>query len=162
MKLNLKGQKWLKFTHIFFSCLWVGGGLSLMLMLVFLEAENGAHLYGTHLSMQFLDKFVVATGGIGALVTGLLYSLFTNWGWFKHRWITVKWGITLYGATLGTFWLGPWLNEMAEIVHLEGMTALSNTVYLHNKSLWLSFGTFQLTTMVFALYLSTHRPWKKG
>lgn len=160
-KLSAKSQKWLKSIHIFFACLWIGGGLSLTLMLIFLDAENSMQFYGMHVSMKFVDDLIVATGGIGSLLTGLVYSMFTNWGWFKHKWIIAKWCINLYGATLGIFWLGPWLNNMVAIVHSQGMAALGNPVYIHNKSLSLYFGSFQLLTMLFALYLSTHKPWKK-
>jgi len=42
----------------------------------------------------------------------VVYSIFTNWGWFKHKWITVKWCINAFGMVLGTFWLGQWVNTL--------------------------------------------------
>jgi hypothetical protein len=27
------------------------------------------------------------------LITSLIYSIWTHWGFFKHKWVTVKWGI---------------------------------------------------------------------
>ena len=161
-KLSSKGQRWLKTIHIFFACLWIGGVLSLILMMIFLNAENGLELYGIHVSMEFIDYIIIAPGGMGSLLTGLLYSIFTNWGWFKHRWVIVKWCINLYGAILGTFWLGPWLNKMVDIVHSEGMAALSDQAYIHNKAMSLSFGSFQLLTLFLALYLSVHKPRMKN
>lgn len=160
-KLSAKGQRWLKTVHIFFACLWIGGAFGLILMILFTNAEDGMELYGIHVSMEFIDYIIIAPGGIGSLLTGLVYSLFTNWGWFKHRWIIVKWCINLYGAILGTFWLGPWLNKMVDIVHSDGMDALTDIAYLYNKTMSLSFGFFQLLTMLFALYLSVHKPWKR-
>lgn len=159
-KLRAKGQRWLKAIHIFFACLWTGGGLSLILMMIFSDAENGMELYGIHVSMEFIDYVIIAPGGMGSLLTGLVYSIFTNWGWVKHRWVTVKWGINLYGAILGIFWLGPWLNGMVEVVRSEGMAALSDPAYVHARNLSLYFGSFQLLTLLFALYLSVHKPWK--
>lgn len=73
----------------------------------FLKAEDGSELYSIYASMKFIDYVILATGGMGSLLTGLIYSVFTNWGWFKHKWIIVKWCINLSGVTLGTFWLGP-------------------------------------------------------
>lgn len=160
-KLGVNGQKWLKSIHIFFACLWIGGSLGLILMMIFLHPENGMQLYGIHLSMESVDYLIIAPGGIGSLLTGLVYSIFTNWGWFKHKWIIVKWCINLYGAILGTFWLGPWLNKMVEMVRLEGLAALTDIAYLHARTLSLSFGSFQFFTIIFALYLSVHKPWKK-
>ena len=160
-KLNVRGQKWLKTIHVFFACLWIGGGLGLLLMSLCLNVEDGMQLYGIYLSMELIDYLIIVPGAIGSLLTGLVYSIFTNWGWVKHKWIIVKWCINLYGAILGTFWLGPWLNEMIGIVHAKGMAALSDQAYMHTKTLSLSFGFFQFFTILFALYLSVNKPWKK-
>ena len=53
-------------------------------------------LYGINLSMKLIDDFVIIPGGVGSLLTGLLYSIFTNWGWFKHKWVTTKWAINFF------------------------------------------------------------------
>ncbi|PKN27686.1 MAG: hypothetical protein CVU64_15410, partial [Deltaproteobacteria bacterium HGW-Deltaproteobacteria-21] len=88
------------------------------------------------------------------------YSLKTNWGWFKHRWVTVKWVINLYGVIFGTFWLGPWLNSLPPIAKTQGIQALSDPVFVHNRTMLLVFGTFQAATCVFAVFVSVLKPWK--
>ena len=76
-------------------------------------------------------------------LTGLLYSIWTNWGWFKHKWVTVKWAICLYGVVFGTYPLGPWMSELAAIAKSKGLTALSDPVFAHNRLMLMVFGTFQ-------------------
>ena len=47
--------------------------------------------------MRLIDDIVVIPGAILTVVTGVIYGMFTNWGFFKHKWIIVKWilGITI-------------------------------------------------------------------
>jgi hypothetical protein len=153
--------KWLKLFHVLFSSLWVGGAISLVLMGFLLGASTGAELYGISMAKKFVDDFIVIPGAFGCLITGVLYSTGTDWGWFKHRWITVKWIINAYGVVFGTIWLGPWLNSLPDIAHANGIAALGDPVYVNNASMLNLWGTFQATTIVAALMISVLRPWQK-
>ncbi len=161
-KLSAKGQKWLKGIHILFACMWVGAAIILCFMNPFLKASDGMQLYGIDVSMKFIDDYIIIPGANGALLTGLVYSIFTGWGWFKHRWIVVKWCITLFGVIFGTFWLGPWVNGLVPVSKVQGLAALADPGYLQNRHMVLYWGAFQLSTLLFALFLSVLKPWKKG
>ncbi|MCJ7594797.1 MAG: hypothetical protein MUO52_08525 [Desulfobacterales bacterium] len=159
-KLSARGQRWLKGFHVFFSCLWVGAAVSLSLKQFFVNPSDGLELYGITSTLKFIDDFIIIPGAIGSLLTALIYSIWTNWGWFKHRWVTVKWAINLYGVIFGTFWLGPWLNGLVPIAKAEGLNALSNPTFLHNMTMLYWFGTFQVATLIFAVFISVLKPWK--
>jgi len=160
LKLSPAGQKWLKSFHIFFGCTWAACGLSLTLMGVFLTASEGMQLYGMDMSKKFIDDILVAPAATGCLLTGVIYSLFTGWGWFKHRWITVKWCINIFGVVFGSFWLGQWLNSLPPISQMEGMGALSNPTYLYARTMNLWGGAFQNLTVIFAVFISVFKPWR--
>lgn len=161
-KIGPTGQKWLKSFHILFGCTWAACGLSLTMMSLFMQPTDGMELYGLDRSRMFIDDFLVAPAATCCLLTGVIYSLFTNWGWFKHRWITVKWCINLFGVVFGTFLLAGWLNSLAPISKAEGLGALANPAYLHAKQMNLWFGAFQNLTVVTALFISVFKPWKQG
>jgi hypothetical protein len=55
-----------------------------------LKAHNGGMLNGIDVSMKFIDDFIITTSAFGVLLTGSIYALFTNWGFFKHKWIIGK------------------------------------------------------------------------
>ncbi|MEA3470610.1 MAG: hypothetical protein U9R24_02715 [Thermodesulfobacteriota bacterium] len=160
-KLSSKGQRWLKCFHVFFVCCWVGAAVILTIMNFSMKASEGMQLYGIHVSMKFIDDFIIIPGAFGCLLTGLLYSVFTKWGWFKHRWVMVKWIINIFGIVFGTFWLGPWLNSLPPIAEAEGLNALSNPVYIHSRTMLYYWGTFQVATLIFAIFISTLKPWGK-
>ena len=79
-KLKKKGLKWLKGFHLIAVACWVGGGVALIL-LYFLKdgfADSGV-LYGINQSIHHVDMAVVVIpGAFGCLLTGLIYSSFSN------------------------------------------------------------------------------------
>lgn len=162
-KLTGKKQKWLKSLHIFSASVWVGCATVLTVaQLLFIKPESGGELYGIVATLDFIDIYILVPGAMGTFLTALVYSIWTHWGWFKHRWIMVKWIICLFGIVFGTFWLGPWLSNMAVISKKLGMAALSNPEYLNSSYNSLVFGTFQGLTVLFAVLISTLKPWKKS
>lgn len=151
---------WLKSAHLLFVCLWLGGALGVMVI------QNGGGageaLSGRDLAARLVDDFVVIPGAMGSLLTGLLYSLFTPWGFFKHRWVAVKWFITLYGVLFGTFFLGPWLNSLAPVSAKLGGGALGDYAYMRARDLNSFWGGVQICTLLFALAISVLKPWRKA
>jgi hypothetical protein len=160
-KLGAKGQRWLKGFHAFFACMWVGAAVVLTVKQFFIQARGDGELYGILSTLDFIDLYLIIPGALGVLLTGLFFSLWTHWGWFKHRWITVKWVICLYGVIFGTYPLGPWMSELARISKAKGLGALGDPVYLHNRRMLWIFGTFQAATLVFAVFLTALKPWKR-
>lgn len=48
-----------------------------------------------------IDEFFLIPGGVGILLTAIGYGCFTKWGFFKRRWITVKWIVTFVLLAIG-------------------------------------------------------------
>ena len=161
-KMSARGQKWLKSFHVFCGCLWVGAAVSLNMGNLFLRPSDGMELYGAALVLKFIDDFIIIPGALGSLLTGLIYSVWTNWGWFKHRWIAVKWFINVGGVLFGTFFLGPWLNSLPPLAREKGLAVLIDPVFVQNRNNLLIYGTVQMLTLIFALFISILKPWKKG
>jgi uncharacterized membrane protein len=158
MILSVKGQKWLKFIHLFFAILWTGGAFSLVLTLSLLEAKDPLVAKGIHLTQKMIDDFVVIPGAMGCLITGIFYATMTRWGWFQHRWLIAKWVITLGGILFGTFYLGPRLNPLHELV--AATDQISSQLYLLNLGQLRFYGLVQLTTVIAASFLTIFKPWK--
>ena len=144
------------------ACVWVGCGVALTVTQLFLKAGDGPELYGRLAALDFIDLCVLVPGAIGCLLTSLAFSLWTNWGWFKHRWITVKWIICLFGILFGTFALGPWLSGLAATAKQQGLGALTDPGFLRGRALLLVLGSLQVATLVFAAAISVLKPWKRG
>ena len=162
-KLSAKGLKWLKGFHLIAVSCWIGGGVSLIL-LYFLKngAEDGNILYGINQSIHHVDiAVVVIPGALGCLITGLIYSSFSNWGFFKHGWMIFKWIVTVAAILFGTFFLGPWETAMMEISGKLGISSLSNPEYLYNQKMNFIFGVTQILLLMVTVFISILKPWKK-
>ncbi|MBN1930687.1 MAG: hypothetical protein JW786_03665 [Desulfobacterales bacterium] len=161
-KLKAKGLKWLKSFHLIAVSCWVGGAVALIL-LYFLKdgVTDGGVLYGINQSIHHVDMAVVVIpGAFGCLLTGAIYSLFTNWGFLKHKWLIFKWIVTIAAILIGTFFLGPWEIAMTEISGRLGISSLTDSAYLYNQKMNLVFGTMQVSVLMITIFISIFKPWK--
>lgn len=162
VKLKAKGLKWLKGFHLIAVSCWIGGAVALLL-LYFLKhgVTDGGVLYGINQSIHHVDMAVVVIpGAFGCLVTGLIYSSFSNWGFFKHTWMIFKWIVTVTAILFGTFFLGPWETTMMEISGNLGMSSLTDQAYLYNEKMNLIFGAIQALLLMVTIFISIFKPWK--
>lgn len=162
--LKAKGLKWLKVFHLLCVCCWVGGAVSLLL-LYFLKGDvsDGGVLYGINKSIHHVDMAVVVIpGAIGCLVTGLAYSALSSWGFFKQRWIIVKWIVTVAAIVFGTFFLGPWETKMMHISGDLGLAALDSADYIYYQRMNLWFGLLQFAILVITVWISVFKPWRSA
>ena len=165
MRFSSTQTKWLKCIHLLAVAGWAGGAVSLMLLhfLRFQGVEVGNDLHGIDMAAHLIDMVVIVwLGAVGCLVTGLLYSLCTNWGFFRHKWVLVKWIITIFCVLSGTFFLGPWETTMVEISGELGGSALLDTKYTSSMYLNFWFGIVQVVLIIFAMFISVFKPWKYG
>lgn len=98
--------------------------------------------------MNFLDDWVLIVGVYGILLTGIAYGLFTSFGFLRLRWVTLKWILTIAMILVGTFVMGPRIDQNAllsptEIAQFtENLSSLRLWRLLQNGALlvvlWLS------------------------
>lgn len=161
-KLGLKGKSWVKGFHVFFACAWVGTGISMVLLAIINgHIQNGDELYAVNASIKQLDDYIIIPAAFGSLITGLLLSLYTNWGFFKFNWVIFKWAATIAQILFGSFCLGPWTNGAAFISDLERGLALQNSEYLHDKQMGAIFGGIQVLLLIIQVFISVYKPWGK-
>ena len=162
-KLGAKGLRWLKGFHLIAVSCWVGGAVALLLLyFIKQDVNDGGVLYGINRSIHHVDMAVVVIpGALGCLLTGIIYSTFSNWGFFKHKWMVVKWIVTVAAILFGTFYLGPWETTMMEISGKLGISALTDPSYLYNQRMNLFFGALQCLVLMTTVFISIFKPWKK-
>lgn len=162
-KLGPKAMKWLKCVHLLTIGAWLGGSFSLVIMTTAFSGAGGEALYGLNLAIHTVDVYVVTiVGAVGTLITGLVYGFLTGWGFFKHRWLLVKWVLTLSIIVFGTFWLGPWEEAMLAISQKTTSEAANSGEYLALLQNFSRYGPVCLGLLVFMVILSVFKPWKKN
>ena len=158
--MERQGVQALKIFHLLFAFMWLGGAAALLLVNFLAQPETGDELFMKLRAMQVIDDFLIIPGAMGNLLIGIVYGVFTRWGFFKHRWITVKWILTVVQILFGTFFLGPWLNGNVEMAREMGLSALSQPSFMANMRGTTAGGITQLSVLCIYLYLSVYKPWK--
>ena len=67
-----------------------------------IKAQSGDELYMALFVYRIIDNAIVIPG---ATLT-IIYGVWTNWRFFKQRWIIVKWIVSMLVIIVGTFILG--------------------------------------------------------
>lgn len=160
IKLNAKGLKALKVIHLFCAILWVGGAIGMMVLVKVVSPSGEHEMYMYALALKTIDDYLIIPGANGCVITGLIYGLFTNWGFFKHRWIVVKWAFTLFMMASGTFLMGPCVNGNVYSPDKLSDYMTNTAPYWDNLSQIVFWGAIQVTCLFFVIVISVYKPWK--
>jgi uncharacterized protein with FMN-binding domain len=158
--VGITGKRILLTIHILFNGVWMGG----LAAIVFLNTTKGSVFSGDQLSAvnQILFRIhdvVVMNIGFGVIVTGLLFSLFTRWGFFDFYWVIVKWIGLIVVFLLITFFLAPVINGMAALSDVQGQQALNDPQYLAYEQQTTLVSTLLLALLTVITGVSVFKPW---
>lgn len=129
--LSPNQQKWLKIFLLIFGSLWLSSIIT-MTAITFLAdgLTGGGEFYMLNVIYHFIDFKILTPAAIGTFITGLIYSSFTKWGFFKHGWLIYKWAVALGLILVGTFYLGPMVTDMVGLSKELGLAALGDEEFL--------------------------------
>lgn len=159
MKLNSKGIKILKVLHLLFAMAWIVGILG-MWVLSLLSPRSGDELFMLQTGILWIDHTLTIPGAICTIITAIIYGGCTNWGFFKYRWITVKWVVSIGVILVGTFWFHPSSLYALEIIEQDRMAALVNMDVISAMSQTRYSSLIQATILIVLVVISVFKPWK--
>lgn len=88
-------------AHVVSSVGWLGAvAVFLVLGIVGLTSADGRLVRAVHLAMQSAGWTVLVPLALASLVTGLVQSLGTKWGLFRHYWILIKFAINIVAIVI--------------------------------------------------------------
>lgn len=99
-------------AHVVSSVGWLGAiVVFLALAIVGLTSQDAQLVRAVYLAAEPITWFVIVPFALGSLLTGIVQSLATTWGLFRHYWILFKLAISvvatavllLYTETVGFF-----------------------------------------------------------
>lgn len=158
--LKKQGLKILKMVHLLFVVMWIGGAATLTLVLFLVQPETGDELYMKMNILKVIDDLIIIPGAMGNLLIGIVYGVWTKFGFFKHIWIIVKWVMTVAQILFGTFYLGPWINQNVEIANILRESAFNDATFQNNLQMNALWGSIQLALLLFVLVISVQKPWR--
>ncbi|MEI7771102.1 MAG: hypothetical protein WCI67_14000 [Chloroflexales bacterium] len=161
-KLGSTSRAWLKGFHILFTAAWVGAAVCMIILQFTYRPATGSETHTWLVALQRIDDWVIIPSASGSLLSALLISWLTPWGFFKWHWVTVKWVVTVAIALFGGFCLGPWLNGMEDIAAATPQSVLQDPTFLsYRQMMTLSVGPM-LLLLLSMVFISVIKPWKKA
>lgn len=161
LTLGTTGKQWLKSIHLIVSVIWIGAAVSMNVLRFAWVPTSDGDLYAVDHAIAVIDNWVVVPAAWGSLLTGLFESWLTSWGFFKFRWVTLKWIATVAMMVYAPIFLAQWDRSIEAISRVEGLAALQNPVYLQYRLLYTISGVSFIALLCALSLISTLKPWMK-
>jgi hypothetical protein len=134
-------RKFLLTTHVIASVGWLGAVLAYLVLAIAGVTTNDPRLAGAAtISLELIGWYAIVPLALASVATGLIQSLSTEWGLFRHYWIATKFVLSLFATTI-------------LLVHLkttdQGTPVIQHIVHAAGG----------LVILIFATALSVYKPW---
>jgi hypothetical protein len=87
-------------THVTCSVGWFGAVAGfLVVAVVGLSTPDSQRIWAAYLAADWITQFAIVPLCVASLLTGVIQSLGTTWGLFRHYWVLLKLSLT-FGSTL--------------------------------------------------------------
>lgn len=161
-KLSIKKKQMLIIIHVLSVVCWLGGAMVMLLLgMHMLKAGNGEQLYYTLENMHVIDVVFIRYTALVALLTGIVLSVWTNWGLFKHYWIVTKLSLTILLIGFGIEYMGDWLSQIVRIAKQERFLALSDSAFLNASYSLIGGAIANIVSLIFMTAISYFKPFGK-
>jgi hypothetical protein len=101
MNMTPRLRKFALTAHITSTVGWLGAIASFLALAVTgLTSRDAQLVRGAYLAMELTGWYVLVPLCLASMVTGLVMSLGTPWGLFRHYWVLVKFVITIVAALI--------------------------------------------------------------
>jgi hypothetical protein len=161
-KIGITPKKWLLTLHSLFAAIMFGVTITFLILSIAatVTTDEGV-LKALYMSMHLLAQTSDRASTIGTVVTGVLLSLLTHWGFFKYYWIIVKELLTILSIGLGLVGIYFWSLKAVTITTVQGMESLQNPEFLVNRTYLFIGISLQIISLIAMYILSIFKPWGK-
>ena len=160
IQLNTSGMKILKFFHIIFSTFWAGAVFYLFIGFMICKYQDENFIIGMIKGIDIYDKYIIVPSMLGLIITGLVYSIFTAWGFKKYYWIIIKWVMAISFVYIGSNIIDGLVSKLLTIISKNNFTKNDPEFLVELLKTQQVFGTMILMFIIVAL-LSIFKPFGK-
>ncbi len=88
-------------AHITFSVGWIGAATGyIALDIAAATSQDAQTLRAAYLAMGLIARYVIVPLALASLLTGLVMSLGTKWGLFRHYWVLISLLLTIIATVV--------------------------------------------------------------
>jgi hypothetical protein len=141
-------------AHIIASAGWLGAIIGfLALAVVGIASDDVEAVRSAYLMMEMFGWFVLVPFAIASLMTGLVQSLGTKWGLFRHYWVLAKLLINLFATVV----LLAYMQTLGELSEITAATSLADLDAARSPSPLIHAGA-ALALLLVAMILAVYKP----
>ncbi len=123
MTMTPRLRKFALTAHVTSSVGWLGAVVAFLpLAITVLTSQDAPTVRACYLAMELTAWFVIVPLSLASLLTGLVQSLGTKWGLFRHYWVLAKLLLTI----LATIVLLGYTQQLGYFVGVAAETTLSS------------------------------------
>ncbi|MCL1852722.1 MAG: hypothetical protein FWF88_06770 [Peptococcaceae bacterium] len=157
MQFKQRGMKWLRVLHLISGGVWFGATAAIagLTIVAFFQSTETEFLVIAPL-ISFLFQKIAGPLALFVLIQGVIYGCWTKWGFFKHHWLLLKWlciPLLIFSIAFGS--IGQLFTARTKV------DAGTFSGGFADGGIMLIFISFQLLTMIFMIWASVFKPWKK-
>jgi hypothetical protein len=142
-------------THITASVGWLGAVAAfLALAITGLNGQDAFLVSGAYLAMDVTVTYVIVPLSIASLVSGLIQSLGTSWGLFRHYWVIAKLLIT----AVSTFLLLSHTQGVRYMAEVAGGMSLGSTDLRYLREQLVIEAAGAIVALIATTLLSVYKP----
>lgn len=142
-------------VHVIASVGWVGIVAGFLALAVGGLVSTDVQLVrASYVAMDLIYRMVVIPLGLVSLVTGVVSSLSTDWGLFRHYWIVVKLLLTVPAIWMMLIHVRP----VRFAAHVASATTFAGAELDGLRSQLLLYAGVALAVLLTATVLSTYKP----
>ena len=150
-------SKFMLTAHITFSVGWIGTVSAFLVLAVAGIVGSSLMVRACYIAMELIAWFVIVPFCFASLLTGLIQSLGTSWGLFRHYWIVVKLFLTLIATIVLMLHMQPisYLSKMASETILSAADLRDLRIQL------VADAGAALLVLLATTTISVYKPWGK-
>ncbi|MCB1323616.1 MAG: hypothetical protein H7A21_16030 [Spirochaetales bacterium] len=153
--------------HILITAAWTGSVVAILTLAFAKQAfpHTPTQLLETDRTILLLHDVLASNAGLLLVFTGLLFSMFTRWGFVKFYWVALKWLGLAFTFVWVLFFVAPSIAEMNALADLlnDGAAAESEAALLVRYSKAgqrvMVYCLLELLALVLLVALSVYKPW---
>jgi len=152
MNITPRLQKFALLAHLTFSLGWLGAVVAyLALAIGGFSSHDAEMMRAAYLSMELIGWYVIVPFSFATLLSGLVQSLATRWGLFRHWWIVAKLLLTIFAIVI----LLLHMRDMSHVSRRAAETTMSSANFVPD----LIHAGGGLLVLLAATTLSVFKPW---
>ena len=145
--------------HVVVSVGWLGAVGAFLALAVTSLSKDVQLARSAYLSMEVVGRAALLPLSAAALVSGIVQSLGTKWGLFRHYWVIAKLALTTFAAAALVVHQSTAINEAARLATASGSAFTSNA---HLAQLGLQLVADSSVAIVILLGITAiafYKPW---